>query len=237
MGKIKKSKSMVIKSTKYTVPSKSNKLNQTFNEENMYYITLIYLNFVKPILNQQYHKISDHLQIIEILSKKIETSSDNYQNIFYNFLIDLVTICNNNFSLAAQIIIDQRTVNTCIEQEKLLNKQINLLKKLLKKATETEDSNTDKNMTYLPAEIKTTGKSKNIPMLAILGGSFGPMGITQAYYHLHFHGQYDPTTPMDHSKFKLIYNYLNKLGFDEDPCTGSSPAYNALYDLDENIGS
>ena len=235
MGKIKKSKSMVIKSTKYTLSSTSDTLAKTFSEENMYYITLIYINFIKPILNQQYHKMRDHIEIIENLNKKKEASSNDYQNIFYNFLIDLVTICHNNSSLATQLIINNRTVQSCIQNEQQLKKQIKQLEKLLKKATETEDSNIDKDETFLSCEIETTAKAKNMPILAILGRACGPLGITQAYYYLHFHGTYDPTIPMDNSKFKLIYNYLNKLGFDDDPCTGISPAYDALYTLDQDL--
>ena len=53
MGKIKKSKSMVIKSTKYTLSSTSDTLDKTFSEENMYYITFIYINFIKPILKSR----------------------------------------------------------------------------------------------------------------------------------------------------------------------------------------
>tara|TARA_Y100000389_G_scaffold200233_1_gene240212 strand:- start:2462 stop:3151 length:690 start_codon:yes stop_codon:yes gene_type:complete len=229
MGKIKKSKSMVIKSTKYTLPS--NNVNKTFNEENMYYITFIYINFVKPILNQQYHNLIDHQDIIENLNKKIEISSDNYQKIFYNFLIDLVTVCNNNSCLATQVVIDKRQVDKCIGEQKLLKENINKLENLLKKATD----DCDKDMTFVSVDIEASAKAKNIPLLAILGGACGPLGITQAYYYLHFHKYYNPCIPIDNSKFKLIYNYLNKLGFEEDPCTGTSPAYDALYDLDEEI--
>ena len=236
MGRIKKSKSMLLKPTFnvnnsisiLSIPNSSNYSADNFNYIN---IKQIHDRFVKPFIDRNIEIIPPVTPVFNLLEKN--RALDPSKGIVTDFLIDIIISIQNSQKLFANITLNRLILNRNELKLEECNKKVCELLEIIENRQKKECNPL---AGYLPAKININpGKPKVIPVLSKLALVYGTPGLVAGFYHLYYFGFYDPDAIIDPKKLKFITNMVFSIGLTPDPETGISPALKKLQEMEQAI--
>jgi len=232
MGRIKKSKSMISNSSscfnKNLLNFSSKKTGIDLDSENIINIKNIDKYFFTPILNRDFHLTANCETIISILAanRKFDSSA----GIVTDFLINAVSIGENNLKLFCNTEIAQRNLYNVEQKLEISNETIRKLENTL------DNKEGQCHGKYGKATLTgCAGSLDPIPLLSHIARNTGTHGLIKCYYYGLYHGGYDINAIINHNKLAQTAKLLQTIGLTPDPCTGVSPAFIALQELEKTL--
>lgn len=239
MGRIKKSKSIISNSSNSynkSLLNRSIKVPQSTNDthsiniNNISNIKNIDKIFLDPIINQNIDKLPNSNTIIAILNES--RKFDNTDGLITDFLIKVISIGDNNVRLLCNTEFAQQKVFRLEEKIKIKEEIINKLNNIIEK-----NNNCTKGKYFTADFITDPGKLQVIPFLSNLASTTGINGLIMCYYYLFYHGGYDINAIVNKNNLAKTAKLLESIGLTPDPCTGISPAFKALQELEQNLSN
>jgi hypothetical protein len=241
MGRIKKSKSIISNSSNYSNKSLLNRsINVTHSIIDTHSLNINNINnitniknidkiFLDPIINQNIDHVPNSNTIIAILNES--RKFDNTDGLITDFLIKVISIGDNNVRLLCNTEFAQKKVFHLEEKIKIKEEIINNLNNIIEKKNCTTGK-------YFAADINANaGKVEVIPFLSNLASTTGINGIIMCYYYLFYHGGYDINAIVNQNNLAKTAKLLESIGLTPDPCTGISPAFKALKELEQTLSN
>lgn len=233
MGRIKKSKSIISNSSNCVNKS----LLNGFSTKTDYFVDHKSMNitnienidklFFTPIFNREIHRVANSNTIISILNES--RKFDNTGGIVTDFLIRTVSIGENNINLLCNTEVAQRNLFKAEQKIKICEETIDKLNKVIEQ-TYTISKN------YVRGELICSGaEAEVIPLLSTLARNTGINGLIMCYYYACYHGGYDINAIVNQNNLAKTARLLESIGLTPDPCTGVSPAFIALQELEQTL--
>ena len=234
MGRIKKSKSIISNSSncvnKSLLNSFSTKTTSFVDPNSMNVINIENIDklFFTPIINRNIHKVANSNAIFTILNSS--RKFDNTGGLITDFLINAVSIGENNVKLLCNTEFAQRKLFEVQEKLRISEETIDKLNNIIEKTYPGLNGN------YINAElIGNVGRLEVLPLLSKLASLTGIKGLIMCYYYAYYHGGYDINAIVNQNNLAKTAILLESIGLTPDPCTGVSPAFVALQELEQTL--